>query len=109
MKMSSSVRCCGIKESAGSFEGRAYSSTKFHLVADIAESQSGESMGFETRPFTFGDASEFAKWKHLKSAWPDTGIMVDVVFDVVTASDSKTKLVLLDIKPAKAVNPAPRA
>ena len=81
-------------------EGRAYSSTKFHLVADVGESMSGQAIGFETRPFTFGDASEFKKWAHLKQAWPDVGIMVDVVFDVVAASDGKTKLTLCDIKPS---------
>lgn len=101
MKMNSTIRCTGIKESAGTMEGRAYSSTKFHLVTDIAESQSGESIGFETRPFAFGDASEYKKWSHLKGAWPEVGIMVDVVFDVVSAAEGKTKLVLLDIKPSR--------
>lgn len=108
MKLKSTVRCCGIKESSGTFEGRTFSSTKFHLIVDIADSQSGESIGFETRPFTFGDASEFKKWAHLKSAWPDAGVMVDCEFDVVTASEGKTKLVLLSIKPAT-VQATPRA
>lgn len=99
MKMNSTVRCCGIKESAVTIEGKSFSSTKFHLVTDIADNSAGESCGFETRPFTFGDATEFQKWKSMKAGWPDVGIMVDCVFDVVAAADGKTKLVLLDIKP----------
>lgn len=109
MKMKSTVRCCGIKESAVDIDGKKYSSTKFHLIVDIADNQAGESCGFETRPFTFGDASEFQKWKHLKNGWPDTGIMVDVTFDVVAAAEGKTKLTLLDILPARAPAHIPSA
>lgn len=101
MKMNSTVRCCGIKESAVDIDGKKYSSTKFHLIVDIADNQAGQSCGFETRPFTFGDATEFAKWKHLKAGWPDVGIMVDCVFDVVAAAEGKTKLTLLSITPQR--------
>ena len=105
MKMNSTVRCCGIKESDVTIEGKSFSSTKFHLIVDIADNTAGESCGFETRPFAFGDASEFKKWKHLKAGWPEVGIMVDCVFDVVAASDNKTKLTLLDIHPSKTAAP----
>lgn len=98
MQMNSTVRCIGIKESQGEMEGKKFSSTKFHLVVDIADNTAGRSIGNESRPFTFGDASEFAKWSHLKSGWPETGVYVDCVFDVVAASDGKTKLTLLDLK-----------
>lgn len=100
MKMNSTVRCQGIKESQGEMEGKRFSSTKFHLVVDVAENSAGRSIGSETRPFTFGDASEFSKWEHLGATWPETGIFVDCVFDIVAASDGKTKLTLLEIKPA---------
>ena len=99
MKLNSVVRCLGIKQSAVEMEGKKYSSTKFHLVVDIADNSAGESMGMESRPFAFGDASEFDKWKHLKAGFPETGFLVSCVFDVVAASDGKTKLTLLDIKP----------
>lgn len=99
MKLNSIVRCLGIKQSAVEMEGKKYSSTKFHLVVDIADNTAGESMGMESRPFTFGDADEFKNWKHLKAGFPETGIMVACTFDVVAASDGKTKLTLLDIKP----------
>jgi len=108
MKMNSTVRCCGIKQSAVEIEGKKFSSTKFHLIVDIADNNAGESCGFETRPFSFGDAHEYDKWKHLKAGWPDVGIMVDCVFDVVAAAENKTKLTLLDIKPAKSQVVAPR-
>lgn len=108
MKLNSTVRCCGIKQSDVDIEGKKFSSTKFHLIVDVADNNAGEAIGFETRPFTFGDSSEYKKWQHLKSGWPDVGIMVDVTFDVVAASEGKTKLTLLDIKPSKTVA-APRA
>jgi hypothetical protein len=98
MKMNSTVMCIGIKESQGTMEGKAFSSTKFHLVVDIADNTAGRSLGKESRPFTFGDASEFKKWEHLKNSFPDAGILVACVFDVVAAADGKTKLTLLDIK-----------
>jgi hypothetical protein len=108
MKMNSTVRCCGIKESDVEIEGKKFSSTKFHLIVDIADNNAGQSCGFETRPFTFGDSSEFKKWAHLKAGWPDMGVMVDAVFDVVAAAEGKTKLTLLDIRPAKLATPVSR-
>jgi hypothetical protein len=105
VKFQSTVRCTGIKQSQVSMDGKTYSSTKFSLEAGIADNTAGEAIGFETRPFTFGDANEFNKWKHLKAGWPEAGIMVDCTFDVLAAADNKTKLVLLDIKPAKSVKP----
>jgi len=106
MKLNSVVLCTGIKESAGSFEGKAFSSTTFHLNVDVAENGAGRSLGMVSRPFKFGDATEFQKWEHLKNSWPVTGVMCDVVFDVVSGADNSTKLMLLEIKPAKT---APRA
>lgn len=110
MKMNSTAKCIGIKQSAGTMEGKAFSSTKFHLVVDIADNTAGESIGMESRPFVFGDATEFDKWKHLKASWPEAGITCACVFDVVAAADGKTKLTLLDIKSQEAPRaPSPRA
>lgn len=109
MKMNSTTRLCGIKESQVEMEGKKYSSTKFHLIVDIADNSAGESCGFETRPFTFGDATEWQKWKHLKAGWTEGGMQVDCVFDVVAAAEGKTKLTLLDIKPSRSVAPAASA
>lgn len=98
MKLNSQVLCTGIKESSGSFEGKPFSSTTFHLNVDVAENGAGRSLGMVSRPFKFGDASEFEKWAHLKNAWPVAGIQCAVIFDVVSGADNSTKLVLLDIK-----------
>lgn len=102
MKMNSTARCIGIKESSGTFENKAFSSTKFHLIVDIADNTAGRSLGMESRPFVFGDATEFEKWAHLKNSFPETGLVCDCVFDVVAAADGKTKLTLLEIRPKAA-------
>ena len=101
MKMNSSIRCQGVKPTNVTVEGKTYNNTKFYLVVDLAPTQDGEGFGTETRPFTFGDCTEYKKWEHLSKSIPDGGIPCDAVFDVITASEGKTKLVLLDIKPAK--------
>lgn len=103
MKLNSQVLCTGIKESSGSFEGKPFSSTTFHLNVEVAENTAGRSLGQVSRPFKFGDATEFEKWAHYKNSWPVQGVMCAVVFDVVSGADNSTKLVLLDIKPLAAV------
>ena len=99
MKLNSQGLCTGIKESAGNFEGKAFSSTTFHLNVEVAENSAGRSLGTVSRPFKFGDATEFEKWAHLKNSWPAAGVPCAVVFDVVSGADNTTKLVLLEIKP----------
>ena len=106
MKFEKTVLCTGIKESKGEIEGRAFSSTTFHLIVDVAENSAGRSIGAVTRPFKFGDATEFEKWAHLGKSWPLTGLPVIAEFDLVAAAGNDTKLTLLGIKPAPA---APKA
>ena len=96
----------GIKSSKGEIEGRGFDSTTFHLSVDIASSQSGDSIGVVTRPFKFGDSTEFQKWAHLKDKWPLGGILCDCEFDVVAGADNSVKLTLLGIKPASTKAPA---
>ena len=108
MKMQSNVVCTAIKESKGDFDGRAFSSTTFHLNVDMAENTSGRSIGTVTRPFKMGDASEFEKWAHLKNSWPAAGLPCVATFDVVAGSDNTSKLTLLALVPVSApaaVNP----
>lgn len=100
MKMNSQAVLHGIKSSKGDYEGRAFDSTTFHISVDMGQSSSGESIGVVTRPFKFGDSSEFQKWAHLKTKWPITGVLVDCEFDVVAGADNTTKLSLLGIRPA---------
>lgn len=100
MKMQSQFICTGIKESQGSFEGKPFSSTTFHLIVDVAENSAGRSIGAVSRPFKLGDASEFEKWVPHKNKWPVAGLLVDCVFDVVAGADNASKLNLLEIRPA---------
>ena len=99
MKLNSQVICKAIKESEGEYEGRAFSSTTFHLLVDLPDNNAGRSIGEVTRPFKFGDAAEFDKWAHLKNSWPVAGLLCDCVFDVVAGSGNDSKLTLLSIKP----------
>lgn len=109
MKFSNQALCTGIKESKGEFEGKAFSSTTFHLIVDVAENGAGRSLGSVTRPFKFGDASEFEKWAHLSKSWPVTGVPCQCDFEVVAGSDNSSKLVLLGIRPAASSSAAASA
>lgn len=106
MKFQNVALLTGIKESKGEFEGKAFSSTTFHLIVDVAENGSGRSIGAVTRPFKFGDASEFDKWAHLSKSWPVGGVHCACEFEVVAGADNSSKLVLLGIKPNVAARPA---
>lgn len=109
MKLTSKAVLHGIKSSKGDYEGRGYDSTTFHISVDMGQSSNGESIGVVTRPFKFGDSSEFQKWAHLKGNWPMGGVLCDCEFDVVAGADNTTKLTLLGIKPAAAVKAASAA
>jgi hypothetical protein len=109
MKIKSQAVCTAIKESEGSFEGKAFSSTTFHLHVDLAENGAGRSMGVVTRPFKFGDASEFDKWAHLSKSWPAGGLACDCEFDIIAGADNSTKLTLLGIKPTQGTQHAKAA
>lgn len=100
MKFTNVALCTGIKESKGEFEGKAFSSTTFHLNVDVAENGAGRSLGSVTRPFKFGDASEFEKWAHLGKSWPVGGLRCECDFEVVAGAENSSKLVLLGIRPA---------
>lgn len=102
MKMKSTIICTGIKESSGVFEEtkKAFSSTTFHLIVDVAENGAGRSIGAVSRPFKFGDATEFEKWAKLKDKWPVTGLPCECEFDMVAGPENTTKLTLTAIAPA---------
>ncbi|WP_038206686.1 hypothetical protein [Xenophilus azovorans] len=96
MRIKSESTLYGIKASKGDFEGRGFDSCTFHLDADLASNTSGEAIGISTRPFKFGKADEFDKWKHLAKSLP---LRVEVEFDVVAAAENKTSLSIVSIKP----------
>lgn len=105
MQFKSEVIVHGVKESQGSIDGRAFSSTVFHCEVDLAENSAGRSIGRATRPFKLGDAKEFDKWAHLGAALP---IKAVATFEMAAAAQDGTKMVLVDIRPLEQAKPAPK-
>lgn len=96
MNFNANVVVHGIKESAGTFEGREFSSCTFHCEVDLKENGAGRSLGRVTRPFKIGDAKEFDKWTHMGNAFP---IKAEAVFEMVASRDDKSELKLISIRP----------
>lgn len=100
MRMQNETVIHAIKESVGTFEGKAFSSTTFHIEVDLKDNGAGRSIGCVTRPFRHGDATEFDKWAHLGKSMP---IKATAVFEVEAIKESQggsgVKLTLVDIKP----------
>lgn len=96
MRIPMNVVVHGIKESVGTFEGKAFSSTTFHCEVDLKENGAGRSLGRVTRPFKIGDAKEFEKWLHLSQSFPITAA---AVFEMEATRDDGTKLTLVEIAP----------
>lgn len=103
MQFKSEVIVHGVKESQGSIDGRAFSSTTFHCEVDLAENSAGRSIGRATRPFKLGDAKEFDKWAHLGQSLPLKAI---ATFEMAAAAQDGTKMVLVDIRPLEQAKPA---
>lgn len=97
MKFETTAIVHGVKESKGSIEGRAYSSTTFHIEVDLQENSSGRSIGTVTRPFKFGSADEFDKWVHLEKNLP---LKATATFELGAGREDSTALRLVDLKPA---------
>ena len=100
MQFNSTVIVHAVKESAGEYEGRAFSSCTFHCEVDLKENGAGRSIGRVTRPFKLGDAKEFDKWAHLGHSLP---IEAEAVFEMSAAKEDKSTLVLVSIVPKKQV------
>lgn len=103
MRIPMQVVVHGIKESAGTFEGKPFSSTTFHCEVDLKENGAGRSLGRVTRPFKIGDAKEFDKWAHLGATFP---ITANAVFEMEATREDGTKLSLVEITPAPRVTKA---
>lgn len=105
MQMQSNVVVHAVKESAGEFEGRAFSSTTFHCEVDLKENSAGRSIGRVTRPFKLGDAKEFDKWLPFAHQITQGGIPAVATFDMEAAKEgpggSGVKLTLVAIRPAQ--------
>lgn len=96
MKTQAEVVVHAVKESVGTFEGRAFSSTTFHCEVDLKENGAGRSIGVVTRPFKLPDAGEFDKWAHLGKSLPIKAI---ATFEMDAAREDGVKLTLLEIRP----------
>jgi hypothetical protein len=111
MNTKSEVVVHAIKESVGTFEGKAFSSCTFHCEVDLKENGAGRSLGRVTRPFKLGDAAEFDKWAHLGASLP---LRAEAVFQMEAAKQDANggggvKLVLVSIRPLDMVKPAANA
>lgn len=89
-----------VKESSGTFEGKAFSSCTFHMEVDLKENSAGRSIGRVTRPFKMGDASEFGKWAHLGDKLP---LQCEATFEMEASREDKTSLKLIGLKPLQPV------
>lgn len=103
MQVTAKTTLHAVKESVGTYEGRAFSSCTFHCEVDLKENGAGRSIGRVTRPFKMGDATEFDKWKHLGNSLP---IVCEAVFDMEASREDKTTLKLVALKP---IERAPQA
>lgn len=100
MQFSQQVMVHGIKESAGTVEGRAFSSTTFHVEADLKANGAGRSLGRVTTPMKCGDAAEFEKWAKIPNlAFP---VKCDAEFEIMADGKGGSQLMLTSIKPAAA-------
>ncbi len=96
MEFQADVIVHAVKESAGTYEGREFSSTTFHCEVDLKENGAGRSIGRVTRPFKLGDAKEFDKWQHLGNSLP---IKAKATFEMEAAREDGAKLTLKAIVP----------
>lgn len=91
-----------VKESVGTFEGKAFSSTTFHCEVDLKENGAGRSIGRVTRPFKLGDHAEFDKWAHLGGSLP---IRAEATMGIEAAREEGMKLTLIAIRPLDMAKP----
>lgn len=96
MQFQNEVIVHAVKESSGTFEGKAFSSCTFHCEVDLKENGAGRSIGRVTRPFKLGDHTEFDKWAHLGNSLP---VRAQATFEMSAAKDDKASLVLVAIRP----------
>ncbi|MDP9877608.1 hypothetical protein J2W25_001914 [Variovorax boronicumulans] len=98
MEFQSEVIVHAVKESAGTYEGRDFSSCTFHCEVDLKENGAGRSIGRVTRPFKLGDAKEFDKWAHLGGSLP---VKAKATFEMEAAREDGAKLTLKAIVPVE--------
>jgi hypothetical protein len=94
MKFQTEITVVGMKASKGEFEGKGYDSTKLYALVDMDASK-GTAKGQATAEYTFGDSTEFEKFKHLPFPFK-------AVADVEIVTNGKTqKTVVASLKPVE--------
>lgn len=99
MRFKTQAVLLGISSSVGEYNGRPYDSCTFFLCVDLPVKTTGETIGRVTRPFKFGTSSEINRWLKYKDKWPETGILVECMFEAMAGTDNSTKIVLVDLAP----------
>lgn len=108
MGIKSQFLLMAVKESKGSYEGRAFDSCKFHLVVDVTDNSSGRSVGCVTREFKFGKGSDIELWLPYDQQMKTGGVLVEVELGMVAGADKAVNLQMLSIKPVHPpATPAP--
>lgn len=97
MQFNQEVIVHGIKASKGTYEGRAFDSTTFHVEADLKANGAGKSLGRVTTPMKFGDSTELDKWEPMAKHFPVKAL---ATFEVQANGRGESSLVLVGIKPA---------
>jgi hypothetical protein len=92
MKFQTEMTVVGMKSSKGEFEGKGYDSTKLYALIDMDASK-GTAKGQACAEYTFGDSTEFEKFKHLPFPFK-------ALADVEMVTNGRTqKTVVVGIKP----------
>lgn len=87
-----------VKESSGTFEGKAFSSCVFHCEVELKENGVGRAIGRVTRPFKFGDHREFDKWANFGPQLNEGPIKAEATFEMEATKDG-VKMNLVAITP----------
>lgn len=102
MQTKATVFVHAVKESSGTFEGKAFSSTQFHCEVALKENGVGRAIGRVTRPFKLGDHREFDKWLPLQDRLNEGPIEAEATFELEATKDgSKMNLVAIEALPVR--------
>lgn len=93
MRFTAQVKVMGMKASKGTLEnGASYDSTKVYVEASLDDSK-GNAKGFSVIEHSFGNSSEYDKYKHL--TFPFTG---EATFEIATTGKAQRTL-LIELRP----------
>lgn len=93
MKFQTPITVLGMKASKGTMDnGQSFDSTKVYSQTDLDDSK-GNAKGFAATEYTYGDSTNFDKYKHLSFPF-------DAIADIEITTNGKTqKAVVVGLKP----------